>query len=236
MNVLYTLKKAWYFLVNRPIYISEPGLNRMLPSIPGWLDKGHIYCFDYAIKNLPDNNPIVEIGTFAGLSTNVILYFLHKHGKPNKLISTDWFLQDIDAGETIAMLKNPKDLSRYIKELFVKNVRFFSPEANIAAFDMASDDFFKAWAEQRETKDLFGNSQRIGGSISFAYIDGNHVYEYARRDFENVDKYLVTGGFILFDDSAGYTCWGSKKVAQEALKSGKYRLVKKNPHYFIQKK
>ena len=72
--------------------------------------------------------------------------------------------------------------------------------------------------------------------ISFAYIDGNHQYEFAKRDFENVDKILISGGFILFDDSADYTNWGSKKVAQEAAKSGKYEVVRKNPHYFLRKK
>ncbi|HQB21985.1 MAG TPA: hypothetical protein PLW23_06355 [Bacteroidales bacterium] len=49
-------------------------------------------------------------------------------------------------------------------------------------------------------------------------------------------KILISGGFILFDDSADYTNWGSKKVAQEAAKSGKYEVVRKNPHYFLRKK
>ncbi|MDR2011222.1 MAG: class I SAM-dependent methyltransferase [Bacteroidales bacterium] len=235
MGVTYLLKKGLYYLANKPMYVNEKELARMLPSIPGWLERGHIYCFDYAIKNLPDDKPILEIGTFAGLSTNVILYYLNKYNKKNLLLTTDWFLKDISPDEKIATLDNPQDLSNYIKESFVRNVNFFNKSANIKSSDLPSDDFFKAWFEGKEIDNLFGGKFIPSGEISFAYIDGNHVYEYAKRDFENVDKILIKEGFILFDDSADYTNWGSKRVAQEAVKSGKYKVIKKNPHYFVQK-
>lgn len=235
MKLDYILRKSVYYLINRPVLLKEPALERVIPSIPGWLDPGHLYCFDYAIKNLPDTKPIIEIGTFAGLSTNVILYYLNKYGKTNQLYSTDWFLRDIEPNESIALLKDPLELSGYLKELFVRNVRFFSPNSNNAAFDLASDDFFNYWKQGQAQTDLFGNQVVPGTKISFAYIDGNHKYEFAKRDFDNVDKILIKGGYILFDDSAGYTKWGSRDVAIEAVKSGKYKVIKKNPHYFVQK-
>ena len=49
--------------------------------------------------------------------------------------------------------------------------------------------------------DVFGRSFQLGGPISFCYIDGNHTDDLAKRDFENCDRYLEKGGFVLFDDS-----------------------------------
>src|SRR5687767_3117074 len=38
----------------------------------GMLTPGNVDCFDYAIRNLPSSAPLVEIGSFCGLSTNAI--------------------------------------------------------------------------------------------------------------------------------------------------------------------
>jgi len=235
MNLSYLLKKGLFYFFHKPIIMKESALERFRVVVPGWLEPGHLYCFDYAVKNLPDNNPILEIGTFAGLSTNTILYFLNKYKKENKLFTTDYYWEDIRPNEKICTVEDPLTTKQYLKDSFVRNVKFFNPKANIMSSDLPSDDYFKAWNEKTGLKNLHGGTFTPGGQISFAYIDGNHEYDFAKRDFENVDKILVLGGFILFDDSADYTHWGSKLVAQEAVKSGRYKVVRKNPHYFVQK-
>jgi len=58
----------------------------------GMLSKGNIYSMQYAIDNLPSSNPVIEIGSFCGLSTNVISYFLLTKGKNNKMFSCDKWL------------------------------------------------------------------------------------------------------------------------------------------------
>src|SRR5262245_28880189 len=42
----------------------------------GMLDPGNLYCIEHAIKNLPSGAPVVEIGSFCGLSTNLIAHLL----------------------------------------------------------------------------------------------------------------------------------------------------------------
>ena len=54
-------------------------LNWLLLANAGMLHKGNIYCLDFAVQNLPSNNPVIEIGSFCGLSTNVISYLLSKY-------------------------------------------------------------------------------------------------------------------------------------------------------------
>ena len=90
MNKLFDLiGKALYFLRHRPINIYDPFVNIVKTCVPGWLDQGHLYCFDYAIKNLKSDAPIIEIGAYCGLSTCVISHYKRKHNKLNKLISVD---------------------------------------------------------------------------------------------------------------------------------------------------
>ncbi|HPW67048.1 MAG TPA: class I SAM-dependent methyltransferase [Salinivirgaceae bacterium] len=235
MKFSYLVKKGIFYLFNKPIIIEEPELKVLRYIVPGWLEPGHLYCIDYAIKNLNSDKPILEIGTFAGLSTNVILHFLKKHNRNNLFYTTDWYMDDTKDEDKICDLASGRLICDYLKESFVRNVKTFHPKANILSSELSSDDFFAAWNKD-EIKNLHGGKFRPEGEISFAYIDGNHKYEFAKRDFENVDKILISGGFILFDDSADYTNWGSKKVAQEAAKSGKYEVVRKNPHYFLRKK
>ncbi|MCK9254163.1 MAG: class I SAM-dependent methyltransferase [Bacteroidales bacterium] len=235
MRFSYFLKKAVFYLFNKPIIIKEAELDYLKILVPGWFEPGHLYCIDYAIKNLNSDKPILEIGTFAGLSTNIILHFLKKYNKNNLLYTTDWYLNNIKDEDKICDLNNARLACDYLKESFIRNVKTFHPKANILSSDLASDDFFAAW-DKNEIKNLHGGSFKPKGEISFAYIDGNHAYEFAKRDFENVDKLLISGGFLLFDDSADYTNWGSKKLAKEVAKSGNYTLIRKNPHYFLRKK
>ena len=84
-------------------------------------------------------------------------------------------------------------------------------------------------------QDVLGREIHLGGPISFAYIDGNHSYDYAKRDFENVDAFLETGGFILFDDSSDGSGWGVCKVIDTIKHNNRYEIVAANPNYLVKK-
>jgi len=99
------------------------------------------------------------------------------------------------------------------------------------------NDFFARWKQGETTTDLFGAAVKLGGPIAFCYLDGDHTYKQVRRDFENADAHLEPRGFLLFDDSADdCTHTGSRAVAREAAASGKYNVIAKNPHWFLQKR
>jgi hypothetical protein len=53
----------------------------------GMLDSGNLYCIEHAVRNLPSEAPVVEIGSFCGLSTNVIARVLSLRGARNVLIT-----------------------------------------------------------------------------------------------------------------------------------------------------
>ena len=205
----------------------------------GMLTRGNVYCMDYAVRKLPSAAPIVEIGSFCGLSTNLIIYLKEKHEKNNTLVTCDkWIFEGSESGGKLGDSKNitHEEYRQFVKDTFLRNTRMFSRHDLPFTIEVFSDEFFNLWAVSEKCHDVFGRKVQLGGPISFCYIDGNHSYEFARRDFENCDKFLESGGFILFDDSADGSKWDVCRVVQEVLQSGDYDLVTKNPNYFFRKK
>lgn len=58
-------------------------------------------------------------------------------------------------------------------------------------FKLSSDDFFK-------TYDLF--KELNNNYFDLAFVDGMHLFEFALRDFINLEKYSHSKSFIIFDD------------------------------------
>jgi len=202
---------------------------------PGMLDSGNIELFSYCLNRLPSNAPLVEIGSFAGLSLNHLIYFLR--GRTNLIFSVDeWKFDGYRPGMFIEGSEIPFDAYRdHVIETFRRNILLFSSGHLPHHIALSSDDFFTAWQKQETREDFFGNTARLGGPISFAYIDGDHSYPQAKRDFENVDRFLEVGGFVIFDDSADFSGWGSARAAQEASALSSYELIAKNPNYCLRK-
>lgn len=222
--------------------INDEYLNWLTFANAGMLDQGNVYCMDMVIKNLPSDAPIIEIGSFCGLSTNVMTYLTHKHGKNNAIITSDKWVFEMETEDE----NHPERLGgsphithqmyrAFVIDTFKRNVQFFSRKKLPYPIQVFSDEFFELWEKESNVKDIFDRDIKLGGKISFAYIDGNHTYDYVRRDFQNVSRYLEVGGYILFDDSADYTNWGSAKFMSEVSKDSNYKLCIKNPNYLFQK-
>jgi len=203
----------------------------------GMLNPGNVFCIDYAIRNLPSNNPILEIGSFCGLSTNVISYLLKKQNKSNKILTTDkWVFEGAEKEGYIGDSKiKHSDYRAFVMDTFKNNVLFFSAHNLPFPVEAFSDNFFQLWGNNETVEDLFGRELKLGGYISFAYIDGNHTYEYSKKDFLNTSKYLDIGGFILFDDSSDTSPFGCAELMKEILDDDNYELVMKNPNYLFRK-
>ena len=201
----------------------------------GWLERGNLYSFDYAMRNLPSEAPIIEIGSFCGLSTNLLGYYKQSNSVKNKVVNCDKW-QWNDTGQVgHSTFTYPEYLS-FAKDAYIRNVQMFSRDDLPYTIELFSDEFFQQWRENREVSDVFGRTLRLGGPISFCFIDGNHAYDYAKRDFVNTDEFLESGGFILFDDSADGTKWEVSRVRDEVIATRRYDVVAKNPNYLFRKK
>jgi hypothetical protein len=220
------------------IDISDEYIRWLCYANAGMLDRGNLYCFDYAISHLVSDAPMLEIGSFCGLSTNVLSYYKKLHQITNPLITCDkWMFESAEKGGALSehTLLTHDEYRDFVKSTYLRNVNMFSRDDLPHTVEVFSDEFFAAWRESRQVVDVFGRSVRLGGPISFCYVDGNHSYEYVRRDFENCDEFLEPGGFIFFDDSADGSGWDVCRLMPEVQKSGRYELIIKNPHYLFRK-
>lgn len=225
-------------LLHRPIDITDEYVRWLSFANAGMLDRGNLYCFDYAIRHLPSMAPIVEVGSFCGLSTNLLTYYKEKCRASSPLFTCDrWNFEGAHDGLLIeGSLITHKEYREFTKETYVRNVRMFSRSSLPYTIEQISDDFFAAWRRGEEVPDVFGRSVKLGGPISFCYIDGNHTYEFAKRDFENCDEFLESGGFVLFDDSADGSPWEVCRVIAEIKAGDTYELVINNPNYLFRKR
>jgi len=202
---------------------------------PGWLERGNLYSFDYAIRNLPSESPIIEVGSFCGLSTNLLAYYKQANSVKNRVVNCDKW-QWNDTGKVGNSSFTYPEYLGFAKDAYVRNVRMFSRDDLPYTIELFSDEFFQQWRESRDVPDIFGRTIQLGGPISFCFIDGNHAYEYVKRDFMNTDEFLEIGGFILFDDSADGTAWDVSRVRDEVIASRRYEVVARNPNYLFRKK
>lgn len=222
------------------IMLDEPFVKWLRFANAGMLHGGNLYGFDHALKHLPSDAPILEIGSFCGLSTNVLGHFKSKHGLTNRLITCDkWVFEGSGRPDERKPVGDSSirhdEYRRFVKETYLRNVRFFSRDDLPSTVEMLSDEFFDAWGRGDSLEDVFGNTVTLGGPISFAYIDGNHTYPFAKRDFVNCDKYLEVDGFLLFDDSSDDSPFGVRQLMTEIVDSGRYDVVIKNPNYLFKK-
>jgi hypothetical protein len=205
----------------------------------GWLDarSGNLRAMDHAIRHMPDGGSVVEIGSFLGASLNVLTYLTLKYERPHRVFSCDpWDFEDTEEPIGGFFDASAPSYRAYAREIFKRNIELFSAEKPPHPFEAYSNDFFLDWRKGVRRTDVFGREVGLGGSITFAYIDGAHTYEASMADFCNVNEQLVSGGFVLVDDSSDRGPFESTRTAEEALALPAYELVFKTPNYLLRKR
>ncbi len=210
----------------------------------GMLNEGNIGLIDFAIKNMPTEGNVLEIGSYGGLSANLIIHLMRKHHKNNSFFTCDAWIYEgykddlqkmthshIDGRDDILR----SEYSVYMKNAFINSIRFLSPQNLPFSFHQYSNSFFDSWNENKSEVDIFGRTVSLGGHFSFAYLDGGHSYEVAWKDFNNIASHLLPNGFVLLDDSADGQNFGSAKMIAQIKKDKRFKVIAKNPNYLIQK-
>ena len=72
--------------------------------------------------------------------------------------------------------------------------------------------------------DLAGFADTVGPSFSLrlAFIDGDHSYMAVAKDIEIIERYLVPGGWICFDDAFSSYSGVNNAIEQHIISTGKY--------------
>jgi hypothetical protein len=219
-------------------YVQDEYITQLCFINAGILERGNLSSFEYAISHLPSAAPILEIGSLCGLSTNLLTYFKRKHRIASPLVTCDkWEFQQSANGNPTYVGDSPilqKDFARFARDSYIRNIKMFSADDLPYTFEMTSDEFFAFWQARESRNDILGRPYALGGPLGFCFVDGNHTYDFAKRDFLNCDAFLEVGGFILFDDST-LPKDDVYKVMPEVMATGRYKLVAKNPYHLFQK-
>lgn len=220
------------------IYVEDEYVKQLCFINAGILERGNLYSYEYAISHLPSAAPILEIGSLCGLSTNILSYFKKKYHAVNPLITCDkWQFQKSANGNASYIGDSTiliTEFQRFARETYLRNIQMFSADDLPYTFEKFSDEFFASWQARETANDVLGRPYALGGPLSFCFIDGNHTYEFVKRDFLNCDTFLDVGGFILFDDSTLLKD-NVYKLMPEVMATGKYKLVAMNPYHLFQK-
>jgi predicted O-methyltransferase YrrM len=210
----------------------------------GMLHPGNVYLIDWAIQRMPSGGCMLEIGTYGGLSTNLICYLAKKHRQTHPFFTCDpWIYEGFydERGTLREHVDGRPDLlrtdyMRYIRDSYILATKALSGDRLPYSIQSTSAAFFDRWERNEEVSDVFGRRVKLGGPISFAYIDGDHSIEVARNDFNSVAKRLLPGGLVLLDDSAKGLPYGSSAMMGVISAREDFEVVARNPNYLLRKK
>ena len=220
-----------------PIDITDDYVKWLCFANAGMFDRGNLYLIDYALSRIRSSSPFLEIGSFCGLSANLIAHYKRKHSLANTLFTCDKWDFERPSSESQHIPGSDVSFVEYrqlVRDSFLRNARAFSSDDLPFTIEVFSQEFFDLWRQNASAPDVFERTAMLGGPLSFCYVDGNHSYDGARSDFENCDAFLEPGGYILFDDSANKS-FGVHRLITEIQATGRYQLAAKNPNHLFQK-
>ena len=153
-------------------------------SRAGETDTAVHYC-ERALQLEPDLEPVHHLlfSLFLhGEHYDRVLQRIHRHLRPRTYIEIGveyGTTLQLAAAETLALGVDPKPQLRFV------------PGPNVRVFTETSDDFFARHDVRAE----------LGGlPVDLAFIDGLHHFEYALRDFMNLERLCTPRSTILIDD------------------------------------
>src|SRR4029077_9273419 len=104
--------------VHRPTIVRDDFIDWLVLGIAGMQHPGNLHLFDLAVRTAPEA-PMLEIGSFCGLSTNIIQYLKRKHGRTMPLFTCDkWIFEGSENALPSAAGVSHDDLRAYVKESF----------------------------------------------------------------------------------------------------------------------
>jgi len=212
-------------------------IDKAVQEIPGWSPHDQLlalFMLAFSSANIPGD--ILELGSWCGRSA-VPLGLAAKLSGRGKVYcvdlfpeKNDWF-QNEDGTYSFAVTIHGKNVSAYEEqtvwaEPFLRDIApiYEQFSGTLDAFNHAirANGLMNYVIAYRADLEIFSQTISHDLALRLAFIDGDHSYKAVVKDIEIVERFLVPGGWICFDDAFS-TYEGVKKAIQE-------RIISKN-HY-----
>lgn len=191
-------------------------IEELVMNIPGWspIDQLYTLFFLVYVNSYIEGN-IIEIGSWCGRSSSVLGLAARMTGVkkiicidlfPNK---SDW-IKNPDGTYSFKVKFDNSECAAYTEQTVWKepyeNAILPVYEKNESLFALFSENMKNLGYDDLVTP-IKGNSSVLKHNVNksfkckFAFIDGDHGYDAVCNDIRNVEKYLVPGAWICFDDA-----------------------------------
>ncbi len=175
---------------------------------------------------------VVEIGSFQGRSA-FALGWLAQHYQIGNLICVDpWQNSRLeDQGEQAAIVNRELQQGRSLIDLdkiFHSFIASVSLLGNVGYIRETSDIAIGHYQRAVEQGLLPANELEalpLTGNIALLHIDGNHRYDFVRKDIDLWLPSVIDGGWVLLDDYVWAFGDGPKRVGDELLHSDLFDIA-----------
>lgn len=142
-------------------------------AVPGMLTRGNVDAMSFALQHLPNDAPMLEIGSFCGLSTCVIAHLRLRHSISNRFFTCDrWTFEGQNLGQYLGDSKivTHDQYRTFVRTSYLRNTEMFCKADLPYTIEADSDTFFQRWNAAEPAIDVFGRHVETGGSLVSAIL------------------------------------------------------------------
>lgn len=212
-------------------------IEALVDKVPGWTPIDQLYTlFTIALTSADIEGDIVEVGSWCGRSA-VVLAAAAKLASHSHVYCVDLFpekddwKQNVDGTYSLEVLIGERRYGGYMEQTVWKEA-FESQTGKIYELYNGVFDCFKETVSQRGLNNIIRSHK--GDLASFleschpefkcrmAFLDGDHGYEAICADIRNIERCLVPGGWLCFDDA--FSCYQgvNRAIEEHIITSGRY--------------
>lgn len=214
-------------------------LEAAVETIPGWspLDQLlSLYILAFSSAHL--RGDILELGSWCGRSAVALGMAARQTGNTQVHCvdlfpeASDWF-ENPDGSYSFAVELNRKRYNAYQEqtvwaEPFLRDIRPVYQQfgSTWQAFNTAilKNDLTAHVMPYRMDLEGFAEQAPENFALRMAFIDGDHCYSAVCRDIEIIERFLLPGGWLCFDDAFSVYRGVDQAIEEKIMASGNYSV------------
>jgi SAM-dependent methyltransferase len=199
-------------------------LHRQFLSIPGQCDEEKLLALCDITRLLPAGD-MLEVGCLYGRSAFALGHLAQRHELGSLICVDPWNSGELADQGAQASVLNAEHVHidfQGIFRIYLSAVALLDNVGYIRRTSAAALPVYQEALRQGVLHSPELGSIPLAGHLSLLHIDGNHRYDFVRKDVETWSPYLAPGGWLLLDDYVWAFGDGPRRVGDELLATPQY--------------